>query len=168
MEANDFYKVDNMNLFPSIWELDCDEVVKRKFQSKNEDFCHLIPEGAQIDHFLFEEDQLPGFQLDNFAEKLMAGDEDAESAKESKTHESTKTTTTPRQKEKSLADEVFAKKRRGTSTKKDVKDSVQKNPKVPTKAKKAKKINFNARVRFTKEHDRGKYCCSAILEIGKL
>ena len=117
---------------------------------------------------MLEEDSLLNFQLDSFAEKLMAGNEYAGSAKESKTHDSTKTTTTPRQKEKSLADEVFAKKRRETSTKKDVKDSVQKTPKVPTKAKKAAKVNFNARVRFTKEHDRGKYCCSAILEIGKL
>lgn len=152
IEEDDFYNANNMSMFPSIWELDWDEVVRKKFQTHREDNFERFYEGTEIDRIFFNED----LYWDNYKSDKNSQNEEFGPSKDTKMYESTGAFIPPKQEERSFAKEAFTEEKNKSLLKEEEKEKIKKNVKSISDTIKDSNFDFTSRVRFSKEHDRGK------------
>jgi hypothetical protein len=109
---------------------------------------------------LFDQDQLSESHLDNFAEKFLADNEEDRFVKDCKTHDSIKAATISTSVGKSQTNELLTEKQRKDISKENEEDKNSQQeiliPKPITDVEPDDEFNFDSRIRFSKQHDRGK------------
>lgn len=132
LESLQNHSFSYMDMFPSVTEIDCNEVVRKQFQSQQENSFGFLHEPI-CDFSLFDQSSTGAFSQAFFDSSQEQKLEQKEKNQESKIGDSqTKT------QEASILDSIFAPK-----------NSEEDSDKI-------KKVDFSERTRFTKVHDRGK------------
>ena len=125
-----------------------------KIQSRKEELLPLFNEESESEHFLVNEDPFPDFEWEKIGENLRDEGKEVMVCREAKTLESTKTTMSPKAELNDLAEEFFSQNHSQCPSLEEDKEFAEEKPK-PTLPKIVP--SFSDRVRFSKEHDRGKY-----------